>query len=148
MTMIMMWMIMMIIMVIRLIIAMIITIMRWRMMAKCLHHDDVIKWKHFPHYWPFVRGIHRSPVNSLHKGQWHKALMFSLISAWINDWVNNREPGDLRCHHVHCDVTVMCMMHTTFVPNRNENSYWLLNSIRNARYPARDAQFLPLGNDQ
>ena len=20
-------------------------------------HDGVIKWKHFPHYWPFVRGI-------------------------------------------------------------------------------------------
>ena len=30
-------------------------------------HDDVIKWKHFPHYWPFVRGIQRSPVNSPHK---------------------------------------------------------------------------------
>ena len=28
-------------------------------------HDDVMKWKHFLHYWPFVRGIHRSPVNSL-----------------------------------------------------------------------------------
>ena len=23
-------------------------------------HDDVIKWKHFPRYWPFVRRIHRS----------------------------------------------------------------------------------------
>ena len=31
--------------------------------------DDVIKWKHFPRYWPFVRGIHRSSVNSSHKGQ-------------------------------------------------------------------------------
>ena len=31
-------------------------------------HDDVIKWKHFPRYWPFVGGIHRSPVNSPHKG--------------------------------------------------------------------------------
>ena len=29
-----------------------------------IFHDDVIKWKHFPRYWPFVRGIHRSPVNS------------------------------------------------------------------------------------
>ena len=38
-------------------------------------HDDVIKWKHFPRYWPFVRGIHRSPVNSPHKGQWRGALM-------------------------------------------------------------------------
>ena len=28
-----------------------------------LCHDDVIKWKHFPRYWPFVWGIHRAPVN-------------------------------------------------------------------------------------
>ena len=59
-------------------------------------YDDVIKWKHFPRYWPFVRGIHRFPVNSPHKGQWRGALMFSLIFVWINDWVNNREAGDLR----------------------------------------------------
>ena len=44
-------------------------------------HDDVIKRKHFPRYWSFARGIHRSPVNSQHKGQWRRALMFSLISA-------------------------------------------------------------------
>ena len=48
------------------------------------YHDDVIKWKHFPRYWPFVRGIHRSQVNFPHKGQWCGALMFSLICAWIN----------------------------------------------------------------
>ena len=47
-------------------------------------HDDVIKWKHFPRCWPFVRGIHRSPVNSLHKGQWRGALRLSLIFAWTN----------------------------------------------------------------
>ena len=41
-------------------------------------HEDVIEWKHFPRYWPFVRGIHRSPVNSPHKGQWHGASMFFL----------------------------------------------------------------------
>ena len=66
-------------------------------------HDDVIKWKHFPSYWPFVRGIHRSPVNSPHKGQWRGALMFSLIWAWINGWVNNREAGDLSRHRTHYD---------------------------------------------
>ena len=49
-------------------------------------HDDVIKWKHFPRYWPFVRGIHRSSVNSPHKGQWRGALMFTLICARINGW--------------------------------------------------------------
>ena len=64
-------------------------------------YDDVIKWKHFPRNWPFVRGIHRSPVNSPHKGQWRRALMFSLICVWINDWVNNREAGDLRRYRTH-----------------------------------------------
>ena len=70
-------------------------------------HDDVIKWKHFLRYWPFVQGIHRSPANSPHKGQWHGALMFSLICAWINGWVDNHEAGDLRCHCAHYDVIVM-----------------------------------------
>ena len=59
-------------------------------------HDDVTKWKHFPRYSPFVRGIHRSPVNSPHKCQWCKAFMFSLICAWTNGSVNNRDAGDLR----------------------------------------------------
>ena len=72
-----------------------------------LTHDDVIKWKHFPCYWPFVRGIHRLLVNSTHKGQWRKALMFSLICIWINGWVNNLEAGDLRRYRAHCGVTVM-----------------------------------------
>ena len=57
-------------------------------------HDDVIKWKHFPRYWPFVRGIHRSPVNAPHKGQWREALMFTLICVWINGSVNNGEASD------------------------------------------------------
>ena len=63
----------------------------------------------FPRYWPFVRGSHRWPVNSPHKGQWRGALMFSLICAGINGWVNNREAGDLRRHRHHYDVIVMCM---------------------------------------
>ena len=70
-------------------------------------HDDVIKWKHFPRYWPFVRGIHRSPVNSTHKGQWRGALMFSLICTCMDGWVINREAGDLRRHRAHYAVTVM-----------------------------------------
>ena len=74
-------------------------------------HDDVIKWKHFPRNWPFVREIHRSPVNFPHKGQWRGALMFSLIYAWMNDWVNNREAGDLRRQHGHYDVIVMGILH-------------------------------------
>ena len=76
-------------------------------------HDDVIKWKHFPRYWPFARGIQRSPVNSPHKGQWRRPLMFSLICVWLDGWVNNREVGDLRCYRDHYDVIVMeCWLQT------------------------------------
>ena len=67
-----------------------------------ISHDDVIKWKHFQRY--------RSPVNSPHKGEWRGALMFSLISAWINGWVNNSEAGDLRRDRTNYDVTVMFQM--------------------------------------
>ena len=95
-------------------------------------HDDVIKWKHFPRNWPFVRGIHRSPVNSPHKGQWHAALMLTLICLWLNDWVNNREAGDLRRYRAHYDVIVMtypAIVHG-YVPIQFVNSKvldWLLS---------------------
>ena len=78
-------------------------------------HDDVITWKHFPRYWPFVRGIHRSPVISSHKDQWCGALMFSMICAWFNVWVNNRGAGDLRHNRTHYDVIVM---------NQHEEALW------------------------
>ena len=79
----------------------------WSLACFPLRHDDVIKWKHFPRYWPFVREIHRSPVNFPHKGQWRGALMFTLICTRMNGWVNNREAGDLRRCRVHYDVIVM-----------------------------------------
>ena len=56
-----------------------------------LLHDDVMKWKHFPRYWPFVGGIHRSPVD----------LRLN------NGWVNDRDSGNLRRHRAIFDVPVM-----------------------------------------
>ena len=33
----------------------------WTLMILLIaNNNDVVKWKHFPRYWPFVRGIHRS----------------------------------------------------------------------------------------
>ena len=93
----------------------------WLPLAYCpSSHDDVIKWKHFPRYWPFVRGIHRSPVNSPHKGQWRGALMFSFICVWINSWENNREAGDLRRYRAHYYVIVMIF---------TINTTWQLRSL-------------------
>ena len=58
-------------------------------------------------YWTFVRGIHWSPEDSPHKGQWRVSLMLYLICARTNGWANNRNAGDLRRHRAHYDVTVM-----------------------------------------
>ena len=71
----------------------------------CSCHVDTVN--HFPRYWPFVRGIHRSPVNSPSKGQWRGDFMFSLICVWTYGWVNNRDAGDLRRHRAHYDVAVI-----------------------------------------
>ena len=80
--------------------------------------DDVIKWRHFPHYWPFVWGIHRSPVDSRHKGEWRGALMFYLINKRLSKQSRNRwleTPSRLLWRHcndnayrpsaVHYDIT-------------------------------------------
>ena len=53
-------------------------------------HDDVIKWKHFPRYWPFIWGIHRPPVNSPHKSHWRGALIFPLICTRISNPVEDK----------------------------------------------------------
>ena len=47
--------------------------------SKATCHDDVIIWNHFPRYWPFVKGIHLSSVDSPHRGKWRGALIFLLI---------------------------------------------------------------------
>ena len=54
--------------------------------------DDFVKWKHFPRYWPFVRGIHRSPVISPRKGQWCGALVFSFYLR-LNKWLSKQSWG-------------------------------------------------------
>ena len=54
------------------------------------HHDDVIKWKHFPRYRPFVKEIHLSqrPVT--------QSFDVSLICTRTNGWRNYRDAGDLK----------------------------------------------------
>ena len=77
-----------------------------RNLSHVFTYYDVIKWKHFPRYWPFVRGIHWSPRIPL-----TKVLMFSLICA-LNKrlskqswgwWFDTPSCSLLR----HCDVCVI-----------------------------------------
>ena len=54
------------------------------------YHDDVIKWKQFPRYCPFVQGIHRSPVDSPHKGivTWTFDVLLSVrTNCWTKTWL-------------------------------------------------------------
>ena len=89
-----------------------VVIWNWQLLI----HDDVIKWKHFPRYWSFVRGIHRSPANFPHKDHSRGALVFSLICVWIKAWVNSREAGDSRRYRAHYDVFVITIQWFMSVP--------------------------------
>ena len=90
--------------------------------------DDVMKWKYVPRYWPFIRGIHRSLVNSPNrgKGQWRGALMFSSICAWPNGWVNNQDSDDFpRTKSV--STGKLCCIWATVLPHLNFPAAYMLN---------------------
>ena len=76
--------------------------------------SDISWWHHqmesFSALLAICAGIHRSP----HKGQRRRALMFSLICARINGWVNNRAVGDLRCHRA---IMTSLLCHVVFTAN-------------------------------
>ena len=94
-------------------------------------HVDVIKWKHFPRYWPFVRGIHGSPVKSPHKGQWRGALMFSLICA-LNKHLSKQSWGwwfEMPSRSLWCHYNVTRELGTVFqdayaTPGQDDNQNW------------------------
>ena len=57
-------------------------------------HDDVIKWKHFPRYWPFVRGIHRSPVTGEFHAQRPVTRSFDVFfDLRLNKWLSKQSWG-------------------------------------------------------
>ena len=89
------------------------------------YHDNVIKWKHFPRYWPFVRG--GPPVTSgfPHRGQWRGALMFSSICSWTNSSGNNLDAVDLRRHRAHYDVTIRYHPIKSGFPDCELSFHWL-----------------------
>ena len=45
------------------------------------------------------------------------------VLEWINDWVNNREAGDLRYYRAHYDVNVMDILFYCSIQNTEENQF-------------------------
>ena len=107
-------------------------------------HDDIMKWKHFPRFWPFVWGIHQSPVNSPHKGQWHRPLMFSLICAlnkqlskqsW--DWWFETPSHLLWCHCKDNVETHTCSIANCYTQHEFINWFSCIFHKKNFTHPNR-----------
>ena len=90
---------------------------------------DVIEWKHFSRYLPFVWGIQRSPVNPITKAMTRKFDVF-LICAWTNSRGNTGDTGDLRRLRAHYDVMVMSLaLRLSHLPESNSEEYGKINHI-------------------
>ena len=91
----------------------------------CMLHDEVMTWKRFRHYWPFVLGIHQSLVDSLHKGpvMWCSFLMF-----WTSCWTSSSVAGNLRCHiFVTRQLVIVSLLEVLCLIELALWQYWLCN---------------------
>ena len=99
-------------------------------------HDDVNKCQHFPRYWPFVRGIHPSPVVPLTKASYAQLLCVFFICAWTNIWANKRDAADLGRHCAHYDATVMFPISNSYqVPIRHASKSLTCRSLIVDKFP-------------
>ena len=76
-----------------------------------LVHGDVIKWKHFPRYWPLCGEFTGHQWNPRTGANVAELWCFLWFEPWINGLVSNDETGDLRRHRAHYDATVMVFWH-------------------------------------
>ena len=64
--------------------------------SEAIYHDDVIKWKHFPHYWPLVLEIHRKQfimMMSSNRNIFHVTgpLCLKFIGSNLSWWCHQME---------------------------------------------------------
>ena len=108
------------------------------MRERAVSHEVVIKRKRFPCYWPFVRGIRQSPLDSLHKGQWRGHIIEAPsmvdhqwnILYWGSKWIFHTVSwGAVACEwgttSVYFEITYVC-----FIPSRPPvlSSLWGLST--------------------
>ena len=76
---------------------------------------NILPWHWSPLcYWPFVRGIHWSSMDSPHKRLAAQALIFSLMLAWTNCWTNMPVPGYLTRYDTHVKVFANLLQYLSF----------------------------------
>ena len=94
------------------------SISQWTAQGRQLYCFLISWWRHLMETFSVLLALCAGD-NSPLKGQWRGALMFPLICAWINGWVNNRDAGDLSCLRAHNDVPVMLKKST-------HRHFWIL----------------------
>ena len=92
-------------------------------------HDDVIKWKHFPRYWPLAR--EKPPVTGGFPSQKPVAWSFEVFFIWTNGWASNRDGGDLIRHRAHYGVTVILI---TSGPLRKKRKVVIDDALRHTTH--------------
>ena len=90
-------------------------------------HDDAIKWKHFPCYWPFGRWTTGHRWIPLTKASDAELWCFFFICAWTKYWANNRDAGDLIRYGDDYDVTVM--LYNVWIGPRRLCCVWIDNFV-------------------
>ena len=89
------------------------------------YHDEVIKWKLFQHYWPFVQEIYQSLVNSPHKGPWPGALMFLCDLR-----LNKRMSKQPRCWWFETQL------HSSWRHCNDDKDHWFLTACQRSKCQA------------
>ena len=105
---------------------------------------DVITWKRFLYYWPFVREINQSLVDSFGKSLWYGALMFPLLLGWIKCWTNSRVAFLFQMTLYSCGVTVMTITCSAMDPGGHLNIKMLSYQNRDFHYKDRLTTVLSL----
>ena len=90
-----------------------------------ISQDDVIKGNHFPLYWPFVRGIHLSPVRRSFDVFLDLSLNKRLSKQSWGWWLET--PSRSLWHH--CNDGTRFMNQSTFYPTSRRRTTFCSNSI-------------------
>ena len=88
-----------------------------------LRHYDVMTWKHFPHYWPFMMETTGHQSILLTKYQCN-VLMLSSLLVWKSSWTNRSIDGNLWCdvmwYENNCSLAAGCIACSLTSLHRNK----------------------------